>query len=581
LNFEEYMTEQFQSPTFLQPKDQLRSSITESILEKPQETSTYRPQRSLQGKDSHQASQTSLKYADNLGIHDLGQRSVEIRSQKHTERSNKPPRMEDYYDDHLTKHTLDMQSPSSNIQQTRSGYYSPYTTAPTGRNPHEYEPENIKNYSTINSYEPQNANSVFARLETEILNLKRKLDKLDKPTEPEKEIKKPRNRSKLKELNKTFSDEEESDFKMESKKAKTKGKEALPKETKTLKPAHSRSTKHFSKERPEHEKTFRIDRSEITKDEKRTGRTASKLRGETKRTQVPVEEKYENLKDKYKELRGVCREYVEKAEDLEAILKSKDDQLENYEQEIRRKHEALLERGEVISDLKKQIANREERIDKIQKESDEKIRQQEERGDKYKELAREKDREYKAEKAELMEEIRRLREEVEQGNLREVNLNQRNASFQEEINALKIDLNSKSLLLEELAKIEDSRGQEILELKSEVRKLRNDNEELTDNNRDLEQAKRDIEERSGREKRLYEEHLASLEEERNRETLKQKEKLESLKDELKKAWGNSDKYKEEKEKLEITLERGERQRNNLEEELTRYKEKLRQSEKDK
>ncbi len=247
----------------------------------------------------------------------------------------------------------------------------------------------------------------------------------------------------------------------------------------------------------------------------------------------------------------------------------------------RRKHEGLLEKGEIVADMKRQLAARDDKFDKQQKEYEGKIKQQEERGDRYKELAKEKDREYKAEKVELLEEIRKLREDIDQGNLREMSFKHREGNLQQEIENLKGDLDSKVVLLEELAKIEDSRGQEILELKSEVRRLRTENEDIKEQQRTTEQAKRDFEDRSIREKRMLEDELSRFVEERERENGKQKEKLEGLKDELKKAWASSDKYKEEKEKLEIANERADRQKLSLEEEVSRLKEKVRQGERDK
>ena len=592
------MSEHFQSLSFQQEsKDQFRSSANEPIYDKsPEHTPQHVPSRR-----SNNPSETDTKQSPNLVIQDLHHKPSEPRSQagsqRPSERQQRPPRIEDYHDDVGSKnHTIDAISPS-HIYHTRSVNQSTYTTVPTNRVYPEMEhrhPEHMRTYS--GSGKPQdnlNSLSVYSRLESEILNLKKKIEKFDKlESEKERDVKKVRSRSRadVELLNKTY-DSEESDFKLESKKTKSKSKKE-PRSTTMKSPIAKPSSKTVGKSRTlntqEERMATKNDKSEIIREDRKKSekRAISKLKGDTTVTakskgKLTIEEKYEQLKEKYRDLRTVCREYVEKAEDLEEILKSKDRQLENYEEEIKKRHEALLEKGEAVSDLKRQIASRDKQMENLTREFEHRLKEQQDRAEKQLQMFHENERENKVEKDMLIDETRRLGIELEAITQRETALAKKNEIFQQEIEGFKLDLNSKTLLLEELARIEESRGKELLELKSETRKLRVENDELRDRNREIDQARRESEDARSREKRLYEDHLERISEERERETAKQREKLDSLKEELKKAWSTADQAKEEKEKLEIQVERFERQRVNLEEDLMKYKEKNRQNEKEK
>ncbi len=594
------MSEHFQSLSFQQEsKDQFRSSVNEPIFDKsPEHTPQHVPSRR-----SNNPSETDTKQSPNLVIQDLHHKPSEqprshAGSQRPSERQQRPPRIEDYQDDiALKNNTIDVISPS-HIYHTRSVNQSTYTTVPTNRvypeMEHHHHPEHHRTYS--GSAKPQdnlNSLSVYSRLESEILNLKKKIEKFDKlESEKERDIKKVRSRSKadVELLNKTY-DSEESDYKLESKKTKKSKKE--PRTTTMKSPTPKTASKTIGKNsRTLNTQEERIgtkgDRSEIIREDRKKSekRAISKLKGETTITakskgKLTVEEKYEQLKEKYRDIRIVCREYVEKAEDLEEILKSKDRQLENYEEEIRKRHEALLEKGEAVADLKRQITSRDKQMENLTRDYEHRLKEQQDRAEKQLQMFHEKERENKVEKDMLIDETRRLGIELEAITQREAALARKNEIFQQEIEGFKLDLNSKSLLLEELARIEESRGKELLELKSEARKLRVENDELRDRNREIDQARRESEDSRSREKRLYEDHLERISEERERETAKQREKLDSLKEELKKAWSTADTAKEEKDRLEIQVERFERQRVNLEEDLIKYKEKNRQNEKEK
>ena len=575
------MSDQVESPTF--HNQHLQSSISNPAFDKGSQLYASHPGSSRQANYNTIDSAASFKSPDSLGMHDLSSKAQDYRPYSNYDKQNRST-LNDPNDILQRRPTNEGQSPSANAYYSRSMQHFNYPPSPQQ---HQYtEQENIK-HSTISaqpSYE-QSEQARYAKLENEIQNLKKTL--LEKFENKEQELIRNKKRTKIEnEINKNDSDEDENGlYKMESKRLKSRGKEVPQRDTKPPKGAANKSVKQLHKPHEETtgpRKELANVRRGLNKDDKKKGEktSLSKARSGAK-PKKSLEEKYEALKEKNQDLKDVCREYVEKAHDLEEILKSKDRQLESYDEEIKKKHDMLIEKGELAFELKRQLAIREERIERINRDFEIRFREQEDRIEKQKQVAKEKEAQLRNERDSQNDEVKRLSLELDIMTKKEAITNKNKEIVQGELESIKSELNSKITMIVELAKVEENRGKEIVELRAEIKKAKIENEEFRERIREIEQAKREIDDISTRDRKMYEEHINRISQEREREFLKQKERFEELKDELKRTSAALDKTKEEKQGFENTAERLERQKLDVDEDLNKVREKLRQAEKDK
>ena len=408
------MSDQIESPTF--HNQHLQSSISNPTFDKGSQLHALHPSSSRQANYNTIDSAASFKNPDSLGMHDLSSKAQDYRPYSNYD---KPTRSSINDLNDTLQRRLTNESPSANAYYSRSMQNFNYPSSPQHNQSTEHE--NIK-YSTISAqpgYE-QAEQARYAKLESEIQNLKKTL--LEKFENNRQGLTGNKKRTKVEnEINKNESDEEENGlYKMESKRLKSRGKDVPHREHKDTKPpktAANKNTKQLHK--PNEETTGpRKDagnvRRGLNKDDKKKGEktSLSKARSGAK-PKKSLEEKYEGLKEKNQDLKDVCREYVEKAHDLEEILKSKDRQLESYDEEIKKKHDMLIEKGELAFELKRQLTNREERIERINRDFEIRFREQEERIEKQQQVAKEKEAELRSERDNKSDEVKSLNLELD------------------------------------------------------------------------------------------------------------------------------------------------------------------------